>query len=196
MKSSKKIVILGAGSAGISTAIGLSKVIRNSSNIEVVLLDQRNYHAVLPLIYQVVNGSVAPNHISFPLRKFFRKRRGVEAVTFRQGQIKGIDVDKKVVITEKGELGWDYLVVALGSTNNFFGMADVEEVALTFRSLKDGIEIYNRILDNYEAALWVRGDQTQTELLTFTIVGGGATGGELSAYVREYTGKVLAKYYT
>jgi NADH dehydrogenase len=195
MKSSQKIVILGAGSAGISTAIGLKKAVRNSSKIEVVLLDQRNYHAVLPLIYQVVNGSVAPNHISFPLRKFFRKRRGVEAVTFRQGQIKGIDVDKKVVTTEKGELGWDYLVVALGSTNNFFGMADVEEVALTFRSLKDGIAIYNRILDNYEAAQWVQDDQTRRELLTFTIVGGGPTGVELSAYVREYTGKVLAKYY-
>jgi NADH dehydrogenase len=194
-KSVKRIVILGAGSAGISTALSLKRAASRLSQIEVVLLDQKNYHAVLPLIYQVVNGSVSPNHISFPLRKLFRKRWGAESVTFRQGHINGIDVDKKLVITEKGELSWDYLVMALGSTTNFFGMADVEEVALTFRSLKDGIAIQNRILDNYEAALWAPDEQTRQELLTFTIVGGGPTGVELSAHIREYTGRVLAKYY-
>lgn len=194
-KSAKRIVILGAGSAGISTALGLRKAVRNSSGIEVVLLDQKNYHTVLPLIYQVVNGSVAPGHIAFPLRKLFRKRGDLRTVTFVQSHIQSIDIDKKIVITDEGELAWDYLIIALGSTTNFFGMSDFEEVALPFRSLKDGIAIYNLIVDNHEKALWAEDEQTRRELLTFVIVGGGPTGVELAAHIREFTDRVLAKNY-
>jgi len=194
-KSVKRIVILGAGSAGISTALTLKKMVRNSPWTEIVLLDRSNYHAVLPLLYQVVTGSVAPPHISFPLRKLFMKRGSSEAIAFRQSRIKGIDAQKKIVITDEGELTWDYLVIALGSTTNFFGMSDVEEVALTFRSMKDGIAIHNRIVDNYEKALWTEDEQAKRALLTFVIVGGGPTGVELAAHVREFADKVEAKQY-
>jgi len=191
----KRVVILGAGSAGISTAIGLNNAIRKSSGIEVILLDQNNYLTAFPLIYQVVTGSVSPSHISFPLRKLFRKRSGHDVVNFRQNHIQGIDVDKKIVLTDEGELRWDYLIIALGSITNFFGMSDLEQVALPFRSMKDSIAIHNLIVDNYERALSTEDEQNRRRLLTFVIVGGGPTGVELAAHIREFADRVLANYY-
>ena len=194
-KSVKKVVILGAGSGGVGTALALRSAAGRSSGVEVVLLDQKDYYTALPMTYQVVTGSVAPSHISFPLRKLFGKKGGLEALTFRRAHVQGIDLDRRIVRTDDGELPWDYLVVALGSTTNFFGMSDVEQVALPFRSLKDGVAIHNRIVDNYEAALSAQDEQTRRELLTFVVVGGGPTGVELAAHVREYADRVLARYY-
>ena len=191
----KRVVILGAGSAGVSVALALKKASRKAPGIEVTLVDQKNYHSILPLTYQVVTGSVAPSHISFPIHKLLRKRRGAGAVRFRQGRVQAVDVEGKTVITDEGEVEWDYLVVALGSTTNFFGMSDVEEIALSFRSLRDGIDIHNRILDSYEAALSQEDEQRRRELATFVIVGGGPTGVELAASIQEFAGKVLVKDY-
>ena len=191
----KRIVILGAGSGGVSTALALRGAAGRSSGIEVLLLDQNDYHTAVPMTYQVVTGSVAPSHISFPLRKLFKGRGRIEALEFRRAQIQGVDLDGRTVITDEGRVPWDYLVVALGSTTNFFGMADVEKVALPFRSLRDGIAIHNRIVDNYEAALWTEDEQIRRELLTFVLIGGGPTGVELAAHVREFADRVLAKYY-
>lgn len=193
--SKKRVVILGAGSAGVSVALGLKRAAARVLGLEVTLVDQKNYHTVLPMVYQVVTGSVAPSHVSFPVRKLYRKRRGADGVEFRRGNVQGVDVERKKVITDAGDLEWDYLVVALGSTTNFFGMSEIEETALPFRSLRDGVNIHNRIVDNYEAALSDQDEQRRRELLTFVIVGGGPTGVELAASIREFTDKVLAKGY-
>jgi NADH dehydrogenase len=188
-----RVVILGAGSAGISLALALKRA--SNQMMEVTLVDRKSYHTVLPFIYQVVTGSVSPGHISFPVRKILRKRGRVEAVRFRQGDVLEVDVGRKTVITDRGELEWDYLVVALGSTTNFFGMTDIQENAIPFRSLSDGIDIHNRIQENYEAALSEEDEQRRSELLTFVVIGGGPTGVELSASIRELASKVLAKEY-
>jgi NADH dehydrogenase len=99
------------------------------------------------------------------------------------------------LVIDAGDIRWDYLVVALGSATNYFGMSDIESIALPFRSVKDGIEIHNRIIENYEAAVAVESEQRQRELLTFVVIGGGPTGVELSAQIREFTDKILAKWY-
>ncbi|TET18183.1 MAG: NAD(P)/FAD-dependent oxidoreductase, partial [Dehalococcoidia bacterium] len=191
----KRVVILGAGSAGISAALALKKASAKVPQVEVTLVDQKNYHFILPMTYQIVTGSVAPSHISFPVRKLLRQRGGARRVNFRQAQVQAVDVETKKVITDEGELGWDYLVVALGSTTNFFGMDDVAETAVPFRSLVDGINIHNRILDSYEAAVSGEDEQGRREPLTFVVVGGGPTGVELAASIRELASKVLAKDY-
>lgn len=193
--SKTKVVILGAGSAGVSVALGLKRSAAKMRGVEVTLVDQKNYHPILPLSYQVVTGSVAPSHISVPIRKMLGRPGKAGAIRFRQGHIQAVDVEKKTVATDAGDIGWDYLVVALGSTTNFFGMSDIESIALPFRSVKDGIEIHNRIIENYEAAMAVEDEQRQRELLTFVVIGGGPTGVELSAQIREFTDKVLAKWY-
>jgi NADH dehydrogenase len=104
-------------------------------------------------------------------------------------------VEKKVVSTDAGKLKWDYLVVALGSTTNFFRMAEVEENSLSFKSLGDAVNIHNRILDNYEAALLERNEERRRELLTFVVVGGGPTGIELAAAIQDFVRKALVRDY-
>ena len=190
-----RVLILGAGSAGIGTALEFRRAAAGRPELEVTLVDQQNYHFVLPLIYQVVTGSVAPSHISFPLRILLRQGGTAGRVKFRQSRVQGIDVERKVVITDAGELEWDYLVLALGSTTNFFGMDEVEKNARRFKSLRDAINIHNRILDNFEAALLEGDEQRQHELLTFVVVGGGPTGVELAASIQEFVSKVLIRDY-
>jgi len=194
-KYKKKVLILGAGSAGVGAARELKKASAGAPELEVTLVDQQNYHFVLPLIYQVVTGSVAPGHISFPVRTLLRQGGTAGRVKFRQSRVQGIDVERKIVTTDDGELEWDYLVVALGSTTNFFGMDEVEKKAITFRSLRDGINIHNHILDNYEAALLEGDEQPRRELLTFVVVGGGPTGVELAVSIQEFASKVLIRDY-
>jgi len=189
----KKVLILGAGAAGISAALELKKASAGVPGLEVTLVDQRDYHHPLPFIWHVVSGSVEPSHISFPLHALLRRRGAGEPVKFRQSRVQGIDVGRKVVSTDDGELEWDYLVVALGSTTNFFGMAEVEENSLIFKSLSDAISIHNHILDNYAAALREEDEQLRRELLTFVVVGGGPTGIELAAAIQDFVRKALIR---
>lgn len=189
-----KVVILGGGSAGISAASEFKKSAKQDHSIEVTLVDEKNYHHVLALTYQIVTGSVAPGHISFPVRRILRGGHG-NRVNFVQGRVEEIDVERKVARTSAGELSWDYLVVALGGTSNFFGMKDVESHALTFRSQKDGIRLHNHIVQMYEAAMLEEDEQRCRELLTFVVVGGGPTGVELAASIMDFTDKVLTRDY-
>jgi len=191
----KRILILGAGSAGITVALGLKKAFARTPGLEVTLVDQQNYHFVIPMIYQVVAGSVEPGFISFPLRILLRQKDASGRFKFIQSRVDSIDPEKKKVITDRGELEWDYLVIALGSTPNFFGMDEVEKNALRFRALRDAVYIHNRILDNCEAALLEKDEQRRHELLTFVVVGGGPTGVELSAHLEDFCLKGLAQDY-
>jgi len=191
----KKVLILGAGAAGLGVAMELKKASAGAPGLEVTLVDQRNYHHPLPFIWHVVSGSVEPGHISFPLHALLRRRGAEGPVKFRQSRVQSIDVEKKVVSTDAGKLEWDYLVVAMGSATNFFGMADVEENSLSFKSLKDAVDIHNRILDNYEAALLERNEERRRELLTFVVVGGGPTGIELAAAIQDFVRKALVRDY-
>jgi len=191
----KKVLILGAGAAGISTALELKKASAGAPGLEVTLVDQRDYHLLLPFVWQVVSGSVEPGHISFPLHALLRRKGAEGPVKFKQSRVQGIDAEKKVVSTDDGELEWDYLVVALGSTTNFFGMADVEENSLILKSLSDAVSIHNHILDNYEAALRGGDEKRRRELLTFVVVGGGPTGIELAAAIQDFVRKALVRDY-
>jgi len=191
----KRVLILGAGAAGIGAALELKKASAGAPELEVTLVDQRNYHHPLPFIWHVMSGSVEPSHISFPLHALLRRRGAEGPVKFRQSRVQGIDVEKKVVSTDAGKLKWDYLVVALGSTTNFFGMADVEENSLILKSLGDAVSIHNHILDNYEAALLEGDEQRRRELLTFVVVGGGPSGIELAAAIQDFVRKALVRDY-
>jgi NADH dehydrogenase len=190
----KRVLILGAGAAGISAALELRKHSAGVPGLEVTLVDQRDSYYMMPFVWQAVSGSVDPGHISFPLRTILRRGAG-RPIVFKQSRIQGIDVERRVVRTDDGELEWDYLVVALGSTANFFGMADVEENSLTLRSLKSAVDIHNHILDNYQAALKEQDEQRQRGLLTFVVVGGGPTGVEIVAAIQDFVRHVLVRDY-
>jgi NADH dehydrogenase len=194
-KDKTRVLILGAGAAGIHTAMELKKASAGVPGLEVTLVDKRDYHHPLPFVWQVVSGSVKPGHISFPLQALLKREGGAGMIRFKQTLVQGIDIEKKIVSTDDGELEWDYLVVALGSTTNFFGMTDIEEGSLVLKSVSDAVSIHNRILDNYEAALREGDEQRRRELLTFVVVGGGPTGIELAAAIQDFVGKALARKY-
>lgn len=191
----KRVLILGAGSAGLTVAMALEKASAGMPGLEVILVDQRNYHLFQPLLYQVVTGGVEPGHICFSVRSLLRQGGNAGPVVFRESRVQSIDVDRKKVSTDNGDLEWDYLVVALGSTTNFFNLPSAEKNAMPMKSLRDGISIHNRILDRYEAALREGDEQRRRELLTFVIVGAGATGVELTASIQDFVRKVLIRDY-
>jgi NADH dehydrogenase len=191
----KRVLILGAGAAGISTALELKKSSASVPGLEVTLVDQRDYHSPLPFIWQVVSGSVEPGHICFPLHALLKQKSVAGSIKSKQSRVQSIDVGRKVVSTDDGELAWDYLVVALGSTTNFFGMTDAEDNSLTLKSVTDAVDIHNRILDNYEAALREGDEQRRRELLTFVVVGGGPSGIELVAAIQDFVRKALIQKY-
>lgn len=187
----KRVVILGAGSAGLSAAMELKKAGSPGQGLEITLVDQHNYHLFLPLLYQVSTGGVEPGHICFSVRSLLRGA----PVKFRESRVTGIDLGKKRVVTDDAELEWDYLVIALGSTTNFFSLAEIESNAFPLKTLRDAVVIHNHILDNYEAAVWEQDSQRRRELLTFVIVGGGATGVELASSIQDFVHKVLKRDY-
>jgi NADH dehydrogenase len=191
----KRVLVLGAGAAGISAALELRKISAHAAGLEVTLVDQRDDHCPLPFVWQVVSGSVQPGHISFPLRVLLKEGGATPPVKFQQTRVRSIDVERKTVGTDDREVGWDYLVVALGSTTNFFGMTDAEENSLTLKSMSDAVNIHNRILDSYEAASREKDEQRRRELLTFVVVGGGPTGIELAAAIQDFVRKVLIRKY-
>lgn len=192
--STKKVLILGAGSAGLSASIEFNRII-NKYPIEITVVDQKNYHFYRPLLYQVVTGSIPHTHATFPLHRLLMNKRSAKEIKFRQGWISSIDIESRKVTIDSEESEWDYLIVALGCTTNFFNMSVLEANAMPFRSLKDGIDLHNRIVDNFVAALIHDDEQRQRELLTFVVIGGGPTGVELAASIQEFIQRALKQEY-
>ncbi len=168
----KHIVIIGAGFAGLD----LAKKLRNVP-VKVTLIDKHNYHQFAPLFYQVATSSIEPSSILFPLRQETASRSNC---TFRMAKVRQVDLQAQCVITDCGEISYDYLVVATGAGNNFFGMASVERHAYPMKSLSEALSLNNHLLTTLEEAGFVADEVRQEAMLTFVIVGGGPTGVELA----------------
>jgi len=173
----RRIVIIGGGFAGMTLAKKLA-----GSNYQVVLIDKNNYHQFQPLLYQVATAELTAEEISFPFRKIFRKH---DNIIFRIAEFIRMDAKTKTVVTDKGYIDYDYLVLAVGSVSNFFGMNNVEANALPMKSSSDALDIRNHILENIEKASITADSAIKRSLLNVVIVGGGATGIELAGAVSE-----------
>lgn len=185
-----RVVVLGAGFGGLNAAKSLASH-RDGLDLDVLLIDRYNYHLFTPILYQVATGGVGPDNIAHPVRYVARKND----FRFRESLVERIDLDDRCVHTDDGPLPYDYLVVALGSVTNYFGLDAVQEHSLTLKTLGDGISIRNRILDAFEAAEVIEDPEKRKALLTFAVVGAGATGVELITSIRDLITKVLLKDY-
>ena len=183
-----RVVIVGAGFGGLSCARKL-----DGEPVEVILLDQHNYHLFTPLLYQVATGLLNPSDIAYPLRTIFRHSPNVR---FRQATVTGVDLNRKMVKLDAGPpLSYDYLVLATGSTDNYFGNEQVAQVSLGLKALEDATRLRNHVLTCLERADAEPDRDARRGLLTFVIVGGGPTGVESSGALVELMQIVAGKDY-
>lgn len=171
------VVIVGAGFGGIEAAKSFA-----GKAVDVTLVDRNNYHLFQPLLYQVSTAVLAENEIAHPIRAFFRKHKNVN---FFLGNVTDFDFEEQKVITDQGEVSYDYLVVATGATSNYFGMKSVEENSFAMKTLSDAVKIRNHILNMFEQADKENDAQKRREMLTFVCVGGGPTGVEEAGALSE-----------
>ena len=182
-----RIVIIGGGFAGIAIA----KKLRNK-NVQVVLLDKHNYHTFQPLLYQVATGGLEAGSIAYPIRKVFQEYKDFY---FRLTSVAEIDTKNQKVISEIGELHYDYLVLATGSKTNFFGNKEIERNAMSMKSIPQSLNIRSLILENFEQAVLTKDDSEKNSLINFVLVGGGPTGVELAGALAEMKKAILQKDY-
>jgi len=178
-----KVVIIGAGFAGLKLARSLNK-----KKFQVILLDKNNYHQFQPLFYQVATAGLEPSAISFPLRKIFHHSKNV---IFRMAEVHEVDSEKKRVITNLGFLEYDYLVLAMGADSNFFGNKSIEAYSSPMKTVSEALYIRNKIISNYERAINIEKSEIRRSLMNVVIVGGGPTGVELAGAVAELRNNVL-----
>ena len=183
----KRIVIVGGGFAGLKLANRLK-----NCDMQVVLVDKNNYHQFPPLIYQIASAGIEPSSIAFPFRKIFQRRSNF---FFRKAEVRSIFPDKKIIQTSIGKVQYDYLVLAAGTTSNYFGNKPIEEEAMPMKTLSESMGIRNALLDNFERALTCASEEERQELLNIVIVGGGATGVEIAGALAEMKKYVLPKDY-
>lgn len=182
-----RIVIIGGGFGGISLAKKLRK-----KEVQVVLLDRHNYHTFQPLLYQVSTGGLEPDSIAYPIRKVLQ---GYPNFYFRLAQVKSIDPNSNMVSTNIGDLKFDYLVVAAGSSTNFFGNKSIKKNAMAMKTIPQSLNLRSLILENFEQALLTDDLHERDALMNFVIVGGGPTGVELAGALAEIKKGILPKDY-
>jgi NADH dehydrogenase len=180
-------VIAGAGFGGLTCARALRHV-----PVDVLLVDRNNYHLFTPLLYQVASALLDPGEIARPVRALVRPNPNVE---FRQAEVTGADLDRRVLITDRGPITYDYLVLATGSQSDFFGNASLMRHAMGLKGLDEGLALRNRILSQFEASRWVTDSAKRRTMLTFAVVGAGPTGVELAGALSELIRLVLRKDY-
>ncbi len=186
-KKQKRVLIVGAGFAGLTLARKLS-----ATYFQVVLLDKNNYHQFQPLLYQVATAGLEPSSISFPLRKVFQSKRNV---FIRVAEVKTILPEACEIITNVGIIPYDYLVLANGADTNFFGNENLRQYGYSMKSVSEALLIRNTLLQNYEQALVTSNEDERTALLNIVVVGGGPTGVELAGAIAEMKNKLLPKDY-
>lgn len=182
-----RVVIAGAGFAGLTCARGLK-----DAPVDVVLVDRNNYHLFTPLLYQVASALLDPGEIARPVRELIRPLGNAE---FRLAEVTGVDLHGRVLKTNRGELPYDYLVLATGSQSDYFGNASLAKHAFGLKLMEEGLAVRNRVLSRVEATRWIGDPGQRRTMLTFAIVGGGPTGVEMAGALSELIRHVLKKDY-
>jgi len=182
-----RIVIVGGGFSGLALIEGLK-----NQDIQVVLIDRNNFYQFQPLLYQVATSGLEPDNIVFPFRK---QISGYKNIVFRMAEVEEIQTSSKIIVTNKGTLSYDFLVLATGTTTNFFGMKKVEENSLGLKDIRDSLNIRHKMLQNLEQAAITCNDKERDALTNFVIVGGGPAGVEMAGALAEFCKYILPKDY-
>lgn len=182
-----RVVIIGGGFAGLALVEKLKH-----QKVQVVLFDRNNFHQFQPLLYQVATSALEADSIVFPFRK---QIKGYKNVCFRLAEVEEIQSSSSSIITTKGIVHYDYLVLATGTTTNFYGMDKVESKSLGMKDIRDSLNIRHMMLQNLEEAAITCDDKEQDALTNFVIVGGGPAGVEMAGALAEFCKYILPKDY-
>lgn len=187
MAEKKTIVIVGGGFAGLNLAkyIDLEKY-----NMKMV--DRNNFHSFPPLFYQIASSGLDASNISFPFRREFKNHRGI---TYHMGHIKDMDTEAKTIRTSYEVIKYDLLVLAAGTTNNFFGMPDMEKKVYCIKTVGEASRCRDAILDRLERGAICEDPKRRKELLTFLVVGGGPSGVEIAGALGEMKRDIIPREY-
>jgi len=180
-----RIVIIGAGFAGLN----LAKSLRNSE-FDVLLLDRQNYHTFQPLLYQVATGGLEPDSIAYPVRRIFRH---IDNVRFQMAEVESIDFLKSQLKSSVGLISYDKLVIATGSTTEYFNFEPVRNYLFPLKSVPDALNIRSFLMQNLEQAVATFDPKERSELINVAVIGGGPAGVELSGALAEMKRYVLPK---
>ncbi len=192
-----RVVIVGGGFAGLYTAMELDRRLGHHRSVEIVVLDRRNYFLFPPLLPSVATGAIETRQVTYPFRRIFEATN----VVFRKETVESIDVQARVVRTRADvdeqssalhrEIRYDALVLAPGSDTQTFRTPGVAEHAFFMRELGDAVSVRNHIIDCFELAAQEASPERRAGLLRFVVVGGGPTGVELMAEIRDLVEHVL-----
>lgn len=181
----RRIVIVGGGFAGLN----LIRRLKKCRDYQIVLLDCNNHHTFQHLLYQVAISELEATAIAYPLRKLQKHH---DDFHFRMTTVRQISPESNQVVTDHGNLRYDYLVLAGGATTNFFGMESVARHALPMKTIAEALEIRHRMLKNLEKAQFADNEEEIRKLATIVIAGGGPAGVETAGAVAEFKNYVMA----
>ena len=179
-----RVVIVGAGFGGLEAAKAL-----RAAAADVIVIDQQNHHCFQPLLYQVATAALSPADVAWPIRRILRKQRNA---TVLMAEVRGVDTGKRLVQTDSISVPYDFLVLATGATHSYFGHDEWAEVAPGLKRIEDATRIRRRILIAFERAELTADEAERARLLTFVIVGAGATGVEMAGAITEVARQTLA----
>ncbi|MBP3298250.1 MAG: NAD(P)/FAD-dependent oxidoreductase [Muribaculaceae bacterium] len=188
MDTRENVLIIGGGFAGLNLAKRLSRTKYN-----VMVVDRNNFHGFPPLFYQIASSGLDASSISFPLRREFR-RMG-KHVTYHMGHVKNIDIKAKTVTTSYETIPYDKLVIAAGTTNNYFGMEGLDQTVFGIKTVAEATYTRDEILDRLERGAICSDPVRRRKLLSFLVVGGGPSGVEIAGALGEMKKDILPREY-
>jgi NADH:ubiquinone reductase (H+-translocating) len=187
-RSVKRVVVVGGGFAGVNFVKKLSK----DKRFHITLVDKNNYHFFPPLLYQVAAAFIEPSNISYPFRRMFQEKTNLR---FHLGSLTKVNPGSNSIETDTGILHYDYLVLAVGTESNFFGIENVQQHALPMKTIDDALNLRNHLLLSMEKAVRTGDSQEREKLLNIVIAGGGPTGVEIAGMLAEMGHNIAAKEY-
>ncbi|AKT38496.1 NAD(P)/FAD-dependent oxidoreductase [Chondromyces crocatus] len=179
------VVIVGGGFGGLNAAKALGK-----ANVDVTLVDRTNHHLFQPLLYQVATASLSPADIAVPIRGVLSRYRNVKVL---MAEVVRVDLAQRKVQLDRGDLTYDYLILAVGARTNYLGNDAWARDAPGLKNLVDAISVRERVLRAFEAAEREQDPVVRRRLLTFVVIGGGATGVEMAGAFSELSSFILKR---